>query len=239
MSRAGDRYATYSLGMKQRLGLAVALLRRPELLVLDEPTNGLDPVGMADMRGRAGIIHRGRLVSQRTIGELAGAGWAHVRTDPLDRAQHLLGATFGRAAVRCVGQDLHVTVDAADAAAVNRALVAAGIAVSELRRHQPDLEEVFFELTAPATAPTPRRRSSNRCWPSASLARRSAGCPRSSARSRSFTGVLVAGGDYVWKTISCSSRPGIACSWPRCSWVASSLVAVSLGVTAMEDGAVE
>ncbi|MEU8801619.1 ABC transporter ATP-binding protein [Spirillospora sp. NPDC048819] len=172
--RAKDRYATYSLGMKQRLGLAAALLKRPELLVLDEPTNGLDPVGMADMRrtirrlaedgctvllsshlltevrlicDRVGIIHRGRLVSERPIGELGGAGRLSVRADPLERAQDKLGRLVGPGAVRRSDADLHLSVDAGMAPAINRALVAEGIAVSELRWHQPDLEEVFLELT--------------------------------------------------------------------------------------------
>lgn len=93
--RAGDRVATYSLGMRQRLGLARALLGRPSLLVLDEPTNGMDPRGMADVRnrlltmaadhgttvfisshllseveklcGRVGILHRGRLVAECAV----------------------------------------------------------------------------------------------------------------------------------------------------------------------------
>src|SRR2546421_11009921 len=99
--RAGDRFSRYSLGMKQRLGVAAALLGNPELLILDEPTNGLDPAGMSDMRrllvqlaeaghtglrsshllgevqeicDRVGVISRGRLVTEATVDELRGGG---------------------------------------------------------------------------------------------------------------------------------------------------------------------
>jgi ABC-2 type transport system ATP-binding protein len=175
LSRRGkDRYATYSLGMKQRLGLAAALLKRPELLVLDEPTNGLDPVGMADMRrtirrlaedgctvllsshllgevhqicDQVGIIHHGRLISQGPIGELNGAGRLRVRAEPLERAEVKLCGMLGPEAVRRTGEALLLSVEEGMASAVNRTLVADGIAVSELGWHQPDLEEVFLDLT--------------------------------------------------------------------------------------------
>src|SRR4051794_13981911 len=71
--RAGDRYATYSLGMKQRLGLAAALLKDPELLILDEPTNGLDPAGMAEMRDFIRSLAAGGrtvLLSSHVMGEI-------------------------------------------------------------------------------------------------------------------------------------------------------------------------
>jgi len=100
-ARAGDRFRTYSLGMKQRLGIAAALLKDPELLILDEPTNGMDPAGMAEMRtfirnlgrgrrtvvlsshlmseveqicDRVGVISKGRLVGEGTVEELRGRG---------------------------------------------------------------------------------------------------------------------------------------------------------------------
>jgi ABC-2 type transport system ATP-binding protein len=176
--RAGDRYRTYSLGMKQRLGLAAAMLKRPDLLVLDEPTNGLDPAGMADMRetirglandgctvllsshllgevrqicDRVGIINQGRLIAQQPIEELSGLGSLRVVAEPVDRAEDKVRRILGASAVRVGPGGLDVATEASMAPVINRALVAEGIAVHELRWQQPDLERVFLELTEGAS----------------------------------------------------------------------------------------
>ena len=172
--RAKDRYATYSLGMKQRLGLAAALLKEPELLILDEPTNGLDPTGMADMRvtirklaadgctvllsshllgevqqicDRVGVIARGRLVAETTVAELGTGGTLRVVAEPIDVARALLESLVGADHVHVDGADLDLDVDAASAARINTALVQAGVSVSELRWCRPDFEKTFLELT--------------------------------------------------------------------------------------------
>ena len=172
--RAGDRYATYSLGMKQRLGVAAALLKDPRLVVLDEPTNGLDPAGMADMRllvrrlgaagctvvlsshlmsevqelcDRVGVIARGRLVAESTVAELRGQPTLRLVATPLDAAATRARALLGADAVGVSGGGLDRAVAPDRAAEVNAALVAAGIAVSELRAEERSLEQAFFELT--------------------------------------------------------------------------------------------
>ena len=172
--RAGDRFRTYSLGMKQRLGIAAALLKDPELLILDEPTNGMDPAGMAEMRpfirslgrddrtvllsshlmgeveqvcDRVGVISQGSLVGEGTVDELRGREGLWLRAEPLDEAERLLGDFRGVEEVERDEDGLRIAAEPAAAPEINRALVEAGVAVSELRPERASLEKVFLELT--------------------------------------------------------------------------------------------
>jgi ABC-2 type transport system ATP-binding protein len=178
LERAKDKYGNYSLGMKQRLGIASTLLRDPELIILDEPTNGLDPAGMKEIRDlipqlahesravllcshmlhevemvctRVAIIKNGVKLEDRPIQELLSRGQTlEVKVDDLARAAQILSALTWIKSVKTENGSLILEAPPESASQVNKALAEQGIYASELVNRISGLESVFLQLTGGA-----------------------------------------------------------------------------------------
>ncbi len=172
---ANKKFRQYSLGMKQRLGIAAALLQPRELLVLDEPTNGLDPQGTREVRHlirelsddgltvfvsshllaeveqictHVGIMSVGKLVTQGTLDDLRRGGTTIVTvTTPATELARKTFATLGLADAAVSGDEVHASLGSIEPEAVTVALVNAGVPVRGLAVSKPALEDLFVEIT--------------------------------------------------------------------------------------------
>lgn len=167
----------YSTGMKQRLGVAAALLDDPDLVILDEPANGLDAAGIQDMRtllrglardgkavflsshllheveqicDRVAIVHKGKLIREASVREMLDQGDSlDVEAEPIDAAARALA---GRWPVEQAGARLKVQAQRSDAPAIVRALVEGGIDVFHVGPEDRSLEEIFLNMTRDSDA---------------------------------------------------------------------------------------
>ena len=176
LPRANDPVSSYSHGMRQRLGIAQALLPDPQFIILDEPTDGLDPQGIREVRlllprlrdergltillsshllievehicNTIAIIDGGRLLYHGAIGKLIGNDkLVRMTVDPLEEAYHLLALDPMLSVSRNGSQSLHVKMPVERIPQVNARLVEHGVQVMELAVERATLEDVFLKLT--------------------------------------------------------------------------------------------
>lgn len=172
-----DKVGTYSLGMRQRLGLAVVLVHKPTLLVLDEPTNGLDPAGIRELRGhlrnlaqkegvgivisshlmsememmcdRVAILQRGKLVGIHSMSDMAEGDHEQVRfeVDRPDLAIQVLQSLMSGQEIITDQRQIQISIPKARIPEINQKLMAAGINVYGVHTVRRTLEDKFLEMT--------------------------------------------------------------------------------------------
>jgi len=175
LDRAKDRYGNYSMGMKQRLGIASTLLRDPELIILDEPTNGLDPAGMKEIRDmipqlahesraillcshmlhevelvctRVAIIKQGMTLANAPIQELLSRGqMLEIKVADPEKAAAILTGFPWIKSVKTENGLLMVEAPPESSSQVNKALAEQGVFASELCIRNTSLENIFLQLT--------------------------------------------------------------------------------------------
>jgi ABC-2 type transport system ATP-binding protein len=178
--RIHDKVKKYSLGMRQRLGVAQAIMHRPKLLVLDEPTNGLDPAGIRELRDylrrltqdegtavvvsshllsemelmcdRVAILQKGQIIDVRSIrGQSDGVTTVEEVQFDVDHPEAALGILEGQGSGRIVDGQLVLMADRSGISAINRRMVEAGINVYGIRVKTKSLEDQFLEMTGSET----------------------------------------------------------------------------------------